>query len=125
MKIELCKLILNITKIKLKVLPENEWKLCEKCGNTAPEFAMPQCLRKELDKLSTTSPIGVLQRLRQAGASLEMANAWIFHHLNYCHKEPCTSPCPQCGKFYARHKLSNAGSAALIGIEKNRIQSPT
>jgi hypothetical protein len=86
------------TKDELKLLPENEWKLCERCGSAVPEFAMPEALQAELETPSKASPIGVLQRLRQAGASFETANTWIFHHMKYC-REPCTTPCPQCGKF--------------------------
>jgi hypothetical protein len=83
---------------KLNLLPEDQWPLCEKCHSRVPEFAnMPDDLRRELETFLESSPTEAMVRLKQAGCTYEISKTWTHHHRKFC-REPCTTPCPQCGK---------------------------
>jgi hypothetical protein len=83
---------------RLNVLPEDQWPQCEKCHGRVPKFAqMPDTLHRELQTLLKTSPTGAMIRLNQAGAPYQVAKIWVYHSRTFC-REPCTTPCPHCGK---------------------------
>src|SRR5947209_6282855 len=86
------------SKVDLKLLPEDQWTVCEKCHGPVPEFAnMPDSLRSELEMLLQKSPSQAMLTLKQSGCSYEEAKTWIVHNKKFCRPE-CTVPCPSCGK---------------------------
>ena len=86
-------------RLEIKLLPEDQWRLCKKCHSPVPEFAdMPESLRLELEALGKANPISAIQHLRQTtGCKFEVAKAWATHAWEG-HREKCTTPCPHCGR---------------------------
>jgi len=79
------------------LLPEDQWKLCERCKTAVPEFEFSAPFEVELRGLLKSSPAWATARLMQeTQCNLSLAKAWIIHHVaSPLNEHP---PCPHCSK---------------------------
>src|SRR5262249_51650768 len=93
------KVTLVSDKNQLKLVPQDQWKMCERCHSPVPGFAnLSDSLRQELERLVETSPVRAIHRLQQAGCPYEVAKTAIYHP-NFC-LQPCPPPFPLGENFF-------------------------
>jgi hypothetical protein len=78
-----------------KLLPEADWKHCQKCKHAIPDFALAEPLKRELEKLlKQHDAAGAMTLLvQEAGCEPIVAKDWTLHQ--WPHE---ATPCPWCGK---------------------------
>jgi predicted RNA-binding Zn-ribbon protein involved in translation (DUF1610 family) len=76
------------------LLPEADWKRCQKCNRAVPAFELAEPLKQKLEELLKHSPAGAMTRLvQEAGCEPIVAKEWTLHHLPHE-----ATPCPWCGE---------------------------
>jgi hypothetical protein len=81
-------------KKQANLLPEADWKHCQKCKRAIPDFELAEPLERELKELLKQHPGRAMTRLvQEAGCEPIVAKQWTLHHLP---RE--ATPCPWCGK---------------------------